>query len=624
MKQSIILPLALLMLPLNGIAQRVDSLRNLRTEQVVVTGTRSAIDSRHLPLTVNVVDHEQLSEAYQSSVLPTLTAQVPGFFHTSRGLMGYGVSTDAAGTIKVRGIGGVANFLVLIDGEPQYAGLYGHPIPDMYQTSQVEAVEVVRGPASLYYGSNAMGGVMNILTRHLPADGMRTDVEFAGGSYGTMQAHVNNQLRAGKFSYTVGLNFNSTDGHRPNYEFEQYGGYLKTGYELSQNWRLVGNLNLTRFLSSNPGAATNPYIDNDQWISRGFASVAAENNYKRSSGAIRAFYDFGHHRINDGYHPGGTPRTAYYMHNDYNAGLSIYQSATLFSSNRTAVGLDWQHFGGEAWNEAIATRQRTADIADKKEDEIAGYVDFRQDLSQRLTVDLGLRVDHHTQAGTELVPQGGLVLRLPRLATLKATVSKGFRNPTLRELYMFKPANPELEPERLVNYELAYTQRFLDGRLQLGANVYYIDAENLISVVPTDGKPLNVNTGKAQNYGFELETHYRVNPYWRVDANYSFLHMHKAKVVGAPEHKFYVGGSYEARHWAFNSGLLYLGRLYTAVAPNERYEEVPLLNATLTYKPIENVRLFVRGENLFWQRYQLYDGFPMPRGTVMGGIHVSF
>jgi len=95
-------------------------------------------------------------------------------------------------------------------------------------------------------------------------------------------------------------------------EFEQYGGYAKLGYDFSDTWKLWGDVNITRFNASNPGEADNPYIDNDSRITRGMTSFALENRYDRTSGAVSFFYNWGRHRINDGYHPGSrtsTPRT---------------------------------------------------------------------------------------------------------------------------------------------------------------------------------------------------------------------------------------------------------------------------------------------------------------------------
>lgn len=93
-------------------------------DEVVVTGTRNETDVRHLPMTISVVGRQQIEKRYEPSLLPLLTEQVPGLFTTSRGIMGYGVSTGAAGGMSLRGIGGspTAGLLVLIDGHPQYMG----------------------------------------------------------------------------------------------------------------------------------------------------------------------------------------------------------------------------------------------------------------------------------------------------------------------------------------------------------------------------------------------------------------------------------------------------------------------------------------------------------------------
>ncbi len=234
--------------------------RSYAINEVVVTGTRSETDIRHLPMTVSVVGRPQLEASRQSSVLPVLNSQVPGFFSTSRGVMGYGVSTGASGQMSLRGIGGPAQaglpttgLLVLIDGHPQYMGLMGHPIADAYQTMMAERVEVLRGPASVLYGSNAMGGVINIVTRKMQEDGVNTSINIGAGSYGTLQTEATNRIRKGRFSSTVTASYNRTDGHRADMAFEQYGGYAKLGYDFTDSWRLWGDVNIFQCHQSGDG-----------------------------------------------------------------------------------------------------------------------------------------------------------------------------------------------------------------------------------------------------------------------------------------------------------------------------------------------------------------------------------
>ena len=106
---------------------------SVRLADVVVTGIRCRSDIRHLPLDVSVIGRNQLTASYQSSVLPTLNQQVPGLFVTTRGILGYGLGTGAAGTIKMRGVDGSADLLVFVHGENLMAQHYevndGFPMP---------------------------------------------------------------------------------------------------------------------------------------------------------------------------------------------------------------------------------------------------------------------------------------------------------------------------------------------------------------------------------------------------------------------------------------------------------------------------------------------------------------
>lgn len=596
--------------------------RNYALDEVVVTGTRNETDIRHLPMTLSIVGRPEIEKRYEPSLFPILNEQIPGLFTTSRGVMGYGVSTGAAGGISVRGIGGSAQMLVLIDGHPQYMGLFGHPIADAYQTMLAERVEVLRGPASVLYGSNAMGGVINIVTRRQKENGVQTSVNLGAGSYGTIQTEATNRIRKGRFSSVVSASYNRTDGHRADMGFEQYGGYAKLGYDISEVWNVYGDVNVTHFNASNPGPVSAPLFDNDSRITRGMASFALQNNYERTSGALSVFYNWGRHKINDGYEAGESPQTSLFYSKDLMMGISWYQSATLFTGNRLTLGFDYQHFGGESWNRVIASGEKEPGV-NKKQDEFAGYVDIRQNFSDWLSMNIGLRADHHSHVGTELVPQGGLAFHLPRNAELKAMVSKGFRNPTIREMYMFPPQNPNLKPERLMNYELSFSQKLLENRLQYGANLYYINGDNMIMTIPVEGQPMNVNTGEIENWGIETNVACRINSRWSVNANYSWLHMENP-VLAAPEHKLYAGADFTQGRWGVSSGIQYIKGLYTSTGETETTEDFTLWNIRASYRLCRYASLYVKGENILAQRYEIMAGYPMPKATFMGGIHISF
>lgn len=617
----------ILMLTTVVVGSRAEEINDsMKLQDVVVTGTRNATDVRFLPQTVTVIGREKLSEQYQTSILPTVMQQVPGLFITSRSMLGYGVSGGAAGGINMRGVaGGSGQLMVLIDGHPQYQGIYGHPISDSYQTLMAERVEVLRGPASMLYGSNAMGGVINIVTRGMKEDGVKTNINLDAGSWGTFQAEASNQLRSGKFTSTVAAQYGRTDNHRPRMGFEQYGGYLKLGYDFNEHWNAYVDANITHFNASQPGSTTSPLYDADQWITRGVVSAAVENHYGHTSGAVSVYSNFGRHKIDDGTSDASKPTQRYFRSKDALTGISIYQSAQFFEGNRITVGLDYMHIYGNAYY----TSKQTGEVLDTPNkqsgksyrNEIAGYVDFRQDLTSWLTIDAGIRVDHHSITGTEWIPQGGIVIRPIDDGELKAMVSKGFRNPTMREMYLYPPSNTDLKPERLMNYELSWRHRL--GAFNYGVNLFYLKGDNMIVTMPVDGKPRNVNTGKIENYGAELEAAYRINEHWNLTTNHSLLHM-KNPVIASPKYKGYLGANYSCQRLSIVAGLQYINGLYTAVGDAEQKENFLLLNATVSYRLLNNLSLWVRGENLLAQSYEINLGYPMPRATLMAGLQVSF
>jgi len=157
--------------------------RHANVDEVVVTGVRNETDQRYTPFTVSQISRQQIESRYTTSLLDVINEQVPGFFSTQRGILGYGVSTGAAGQINIRGIGGSPStgVMVLVDGHPQYMGIMGHPISDAYQSMLAEKVEVLRGPASMLYGGNAMGGVINIITRRTKANGIKNRCQHRRG-----------------------------------------------------------------------------------------------------------------------------------------------------------------------------------------------------------------------------------------------------------------------------------------------------------------------------------------------------------------------------------------------------------------------------------------------------------
>lgn len=600
-------------------------------QDVVVTGTRNAADVRHLPMTVTVVDNAKLTENNRVSILPTLMEQVPGLMVISRGVMGYGVSGGGSGGMMLRGISsGIGQVMVLVDGHPQYQGIYGHSIADSYQTMMAERVEILRGPASLLYGSNAMGGVINIVTRGMKQDGVRTNLNLGAGSYGTVQSEFSNQLRKGRFSSTVAGQYSRSDNHRENMGFEQYGGYVKLNYDLNDNWNVYADADVTHFNASQPGPVSAPILEADQWITRGVAEIAVENHYDRMSGALSVYDNFGRHKINDGYNPAlRGPQANFFRSKDALTGVSLYESFNLFEGNRITAGFDYQAIYGRAWYTDRATGAEVINgpkqSGHEHNSEVAGYVDVRQDLLSWLTVDAGVRIDDHTITGTEWIPQAGLVVRPISDGQMRLMAGKGFRNPTMKEMYLYPPSNTDLKPERMWNYELSWKHRLTDLGLSYGVNLFYIKADNIIMTVPTGGTPpmRNVNAGEIENKGAEVEAAWHINGNWALNTNHSYLDM-KNPVAGAPTYKGYLGMNYHKNAISVAAGLQQVCGLYTANGDEDSKQDFTLLNATVSYQLNKTVQLWVRGDNLLDQSYEINSGYPMPGVTFMTGVNLSF
>ena len=120
------------------------------------------------------------------------------------------------------------------------------------------------------------------------------------------------------------------------------------------------DVNITHFNASQPGEVSQPLLDADQNITRGMTSFALENHYEKTSGRLSFFYNWGHHKINDGYAPseGESPLPYRFHSRDNMMGVSWYQNAQLFRGNLLTAGIDWYHFGGEAWNKFVEGPQK--------------------------------------------------------------------------------------------------------------------------------------------------------------------------------------------------------------------------------------------------------------------------
>ena len=597
-----------------------DTTRVLDEVIVVEKGAKAPVPL--LPLDVKIVGQDILEKSAEPNILPVLQNHIPGMFVTERGLAGYGVSGGSAGAVTMRGVGGVGRVLFLIDGQPQWAGIFGHSLPDTYVSNDVQRVEVVSGPSSLLYGSGAMGGSVNLITRRATEDGFNGSARAMAGSYGTMNYSARAGYKTGNLRAYAAASYERSDGNRRGMGYWLANQYASLNYDFSSHWEAGANVMITETRADNPGTVYRK-LPLDMWARqlRTTASVLVKNHYDISSGGIQAYYNWGKHKIDDGLDNNDLPRTFYFHSRDYNMGVTMYQTVKPWHGNDLSAGIDFKHLGGRAYN-ADKTTGEESPIVDKHVNEIAGYVMMQQVLfNERLSLNAGVRLEHSSQFGNEWVPQAGFVFRPMSSNRVKFNYSKGFRSPNIRELYMYPPHNPDLRPERMNNFEVELRQWFPERGINVGLALYYINGDNLIQTVRSEGHPLNINTGKFINKGFEVDFNYRPSQIWSFTANYAYLHT-DTRIVGAPQNKLFGEISFTPGQWQFSLDALGVWSLNN----EETKQSYGLVNARAAYTLVMRtpLTLFVKGENLTAARYQINYGFPMPKATVMAGLELRF
>jgi len=578
-------------------------------DEVVITGTTVKVNRHNVPMAVSVVNNLQIQESNETSLLPILNGRVPGLFVTERGILGFGVATNAAGQISIRGIGGspTTGILMLIDGHPQFMGIFGHPLPDSYVASDVERVEVIRGPASILYGSNAMGGVINIITKKQTKEGFSGNANIMYGSFNTHKYMASAGYKKEKFSVFASVNHDQTDGHRPNSDFNITNGYLKMSYQTGDHINVNSDFSLAHFKTTDPGPDTlNAVLGSSLNITRGYWSFAVDNNFENFSGTAKLFYNFGEHKISDGFYS-----------KDANYGLNIYESIRLFKGNNLTLGADYLNYGGLAENE-LAMGGQGMIFKDTTVYDAGIYGFVQQTFFERLTLNAGLRLQDHQVYGTKWIPAAGLAYKITGNTTFKASTSKGFRSPTIQELYIWNH-NVNLSPETIMSYETGLLQSFFNQKLRLELTGYIIKGDNMIITVPMQGLQ---NAGKVNNKGIEFAAN--ANPFKNLgfELTYSFINM-VSPVYATPRHHLFLSCDYRLSKWLFTASAEYVNHLDTDPSTKISYQTYTLMNSKVSYQAWKFAGFFISAENILNQEYENNRYYPMPGITVFGGIRMK-
>lgn len=591
----------------------------LALSEVVVTGSNMAVGRNLLPYTVTVIDRSQLEASGQTQLLSDLSVEVPSLFVTQRGILGYGVSNGGAGHIKMRGVGGdrASAVLMMVDGQPQFAGIYSHHIGDFYTKTNVARVEVLRGPGSVLYGSNAMAGVINVITRDPETDGVSTSLSSEFGSYNTWMSSLTNTTRFGRFSSLVNVSYDRTSGSIDGMDFRQWSGYAKVACDISKHWRAAADFTLMNDKSRDPvyptlsdPDATDVYR---QSITRGETSISATNTYGDfTSGVVRVYYSYGNHSIDD-------PR--HFHSTDNRLGVLAYQNFRPWTGSAITTGFDFDTYSGAVpVSGGNAHRPGSlSTISRKRITEYSPYITASQAIfDESLIINSGLRLALSDRFHTRWIPQAGVTWRLPWGTSLKGSVSVGYRNPSFRELYLYRMANPDLQPERMINYEISARHRF-SRILTADITAYYARGSDMIQTVDFH----NVNTGRFRNKGIEMTLSSRPLTQLSLKASYSYLHSTVRDLTGAPRHQYFVGAIWQpVKQLSIGTDIRGVAHLF--VAQGIKTQSYATLNVKASYDVTPWLSLSAHVDNITDARYMINRGYPMPGITAMGGFRLSF
>jgi iron complex outermembrane receptor protein len=603
-----ILTIILLLIPVFLFAQ-TDTAQTYNLDPITVTATRAAVARSLVSPSVSVISASEISLNPEKSIFSLISQEVPGVFITERDILGFGVNSPS-GQINIRGIGGSPNneVLTLIDGRPQYMGWYGHPINDSYLSTNIERIEVIRGPASMLYGSNAMGGVINIITHTSQQDGLSGNTSISYGSFDAQQYGIHLGYQQNGWNVLGSFTHEHTDGSRPWSEYTANSGYLKTSYQLSEQYRFSLDGSFTRFNTFDPGQITQPDTNDWMHIQRGYIGVSVENDFGISKGGISFVYNLGHNELDPVYNAG-------WISDDHQIIATAYQSITLFSGNTVSAGIDAQQNGGNGSN-------AYGDLGTHSINDYAGYISVQQIFFDRLLANAGIRYAYNTYFGDIAIPQAGITYKLTEETNVRASIGKGYRAPQIFEIYQLTPRNGTLQPEDLWNYEIGVSHIF-GHSASIDVAAYSIDANN--TIVDAWGAGMKSwNTGGFHQDGIECSAQLFLMDNFTVNANYSFTDKPDLSQA-VPKHKAYLGGEYRWKFLTVVCSAQYVNTIYGTDATDfmlKKLSDYTNVEIRVIARATENISFSIGSRNVLNESYQTIYGYPMPGRTVNAGINV--
>jgi vitamin B12 transporter len=576
-------------------------------EDVVVTATLHPEDEKDLGSATTVITRREIEMSEKASVLELLRS-VPGLDVVQSGTPGSVTSLFTRGTNSTQ-------TLVLVDGvrmnSPYFAGYDWSAMT----TENIERIEIVRGPFSALYGSDAIGGVVQIFTR--PASGGvsgRFTGEAGNEGQGTGSGFVS--VGEGPFSASASYRYDAFNGERANSDWRERNGSWSLEARLSEKSRVGLEGSILDGEVGNPGpvGAEDPtargFFHEERFAVPGHFALSEANQLDVLLAEVRSKPAF----------------------SDPFGGFSTQTDAETLQARVS----DTERIGAHSVT-AFATWERwTVDDASNFGTNLDGQRTTLWGLGAQDTVTLGafsatlgVRLDHHSTFGNHWSPRATISWLSPdALWKLRASGGSGFRAPTIGELYYPFSGNPDLKPESSVSWEIGVERYVGSGRAEV--SLFWNDLKDLIVYAPTESK--NFNVGHARTRGVEIGWRQTIVPTLAADATYTYLEADNLE-TGAPLARRPRNRAALGLDWQAAPGLDIAPRV---IFVGSRTDGDPLTGA-----PVEDpayVRLdllarwqvsgkvapYLRLVNALNHQYDEAAGYPAAGRLVAGGLDVRF
>ncbi len=585
------------------------------SDSIVVIGNRMATSVRNLAYSYQTISGDLVQRLSSHSALELIDLSFPSAYVLENKVLGYGVGADGAGILNLRGIGGKPNtgVLVLLNGHPDFMGIFGHPLPDVYGNEDIERVEILAGPSSTVFGDHAQGGVVNLVTE--PQFNYLAKVHSEIGSFGTQIYSLSMQKKIKGNGLFFTLRRQKSDGHVAKTSFESWhvqGGWQK---QLSKTWQLTVQGRYVPYQFDDPARGSRDTLNINAYgkIRRGTAEISLKNHSHRLQGAIQLYTNLGHHEFYDGF-----------KSNDYSYGLSAYQLLQYSAKLSFATGLDVIYYGGKAKN-AFAFLPNGKPVVNPEAHHLtsAGIygVAFYTPLPQ-FTVKAGLRYQYNSLPLNQLSPFAGLSYTMANGLNLFMNYQTGFRTPTLMELYLFPSANDQLENEQVQSVEIGSSFRY-SSRGQLRLAVFRNRLTDLIQVLPNPTPPpltQFVNGPKSNQWGAEVQVRQRLMTGLTAQLAYAYLDPDELTAYN-PRHQFKILINFETGHFYTNLYGKYVKKLFAGNNSQLPLPDYKVLNLQAGVK-LNKFDLYLRVLNAFDETYKTRPDLVAPGRQLRAGISV--